>query len=133
MDLGPPAGGDEILDDRARAAYRDRLRSLEDEIAEATDDADLARAERLRDERAFLLRELSAALGLGGRARRLGDDADRARKAVTMRLRDVIGRLDQPLPELARHLRSAVRTGRSCSYDPPEPVSWEVRTGPPAG
>jgi hypothetical protein len=133
VDLGPPAGGDEVLDERARAAYRDRLRTLEDQIAEATADADLGRAERLRDERAFLLRELSAALGLGGRARRLGDDADRARKAVTMRLRDVIGRLDEPLPALARHLRAALRTGRTCAYDPPEPVSWQVRTVPPAG
>ena len=133
VDLGPPGGGDEVLDDQARAAYRDRLRTLEDEIAEASDDADLARAERLRDERAFLLRELSAALGLGGRSRRLGDDTDRARKAVTMRLRDVIARLDDPLPALARHLRAAVRTGRECCYDPEEPVSWRVRTGRPGG
>ncbi len=133
VDLGPPVGADEVLDDQARAAYRDRLRTLEDEIAEAADAADLARAERLRDERAFLLRELSAALGLGGRSRRLGDDTDRARKAVTMRLRDVIARLDDPLPALARHLRAAVRTGRECCYDPEEPVSWRVRTGRPGG
>ena len=133
VDLGPPGGADEVLDDQARAAYRDRLRALEDEIAEASDDADLGRAERLRDERAFLLRELSAALGLGGRSRRLGDDTDRARKAVTMRLRDVIARLDDPLPALARHLRAAVRTGRECCYDPEEPVSWRVRTGRPGG
>jgi hypothetical protein len=131
VELGPPTGADEVLDERARAAYRDRLRDLEDEIAEATDDADLGRAERLTDERAFLLRELSAALGLGGRSRRLGDDADRARKAVTMRLRDVVARLDEPLPGLARHLRAALRTGRECCYDPPETVSWRVSAGRP--
>jgi hypothetical protein len=133
VELGPPAGADEVLDERARAAYRDRLRALEDELAEASDGADLGHAERLRDERAFLLRELSAALGLGGRSRRLGDDADRARKAVTMRLRDVIARLDEPLPALARHLRAAVRTGRECCYDPEEPISWRVRTGRAGG
>jgi hypothetical protein len=133
VDLGPTAGADEVLDDRARAAYRDRLRALEDEIAEASDAADLGQAERLRDERAFLLRELSAALGLGGRSRRLGDDSDRARKAVTMRLRDVIARLDEPLPALARHLRAAVRTGRECCYDPEEPVRWRVQAGRPGG
>jgi hypothetical protein len=132
VELEPSTGSDEVLDERARAAYRDRLRDLEDEIAEATDRADLGRAERLTDERAFLLRELSAALGLGGRSRRLGDDADRARKAVTMRLRDVVARLDEPLPALARHLRATLRTGRECCYDPPEPVSWRVRAGRPS-
>ncbi|NYJ07696.1 ATP-binding protein [Petropleomorpha daqingensis] len=125
------AGGDEVLDERARSAYRDRLRTLEDEIADAEADADLGRAGRLRDEREFLLRELAAAVGLGGRARRLGDDADRARKAVTMRLRDVVTRLETPMPALARHLRAALRTGRECCYDPEQPVRWRVRTGPP--
>jgi hypothetical protein len=50
-----------------------------------------------------------------------------------MRLRDVIARLDDPLPALTRHLRAAVRTGRECCYDPEEPVSWRVRTGRPGG
>ncbi|TFV89414.1 AAA family ATPase [Blastococcus sp. CT_GayMR16] len=131
VELGPSTGADEVLDERARSAYRTRLRELEDYIAEARGDTDEERAGRLEDEREFLLRELSAALGLGGRPRRLGDDADRARKAVTMRLRDVIARLEQPLPALARHLRAAVRTGRACSYEPEEPVSWRVRSRPP--
>jgi hypothetical protein len=131
--LLPADGGDEVLDERARAAYRDRLRILEDEIADAEADTDVGRAQRLRDEREFLLRELSAALGLGGRARRLGDEADRARKAVTMRLRDAIAHLDGPLPGLAAHLRASVRTGRECCYAPGEPVSWRVSTRSAAG
>jgi hypothetical protein len=120
--------GDEVLDERARAAYRDRLRVLEDDLADAEAAADLGSAQRIRDEREFLLRELSAALGMGGRPRRLGDDTDRARKAVTMRLRDAIARLDGPMPGLAEHLRAAVRTGRECCYAPDEPVSWRVST-----
>jgi hypothetical protein len=129
VELEVTVGADEVLDDRARSAYRDRLRELEDDIAGATACDDLGRARRLTDEREFLVRELSAALGLGGRSRRLGDEGDRARKAVTMRLRDVVGRLDSALPPLGRHLRAALRTGRECCYEPEEPVSWRVRTG----
>ncbi|MBA2768204.1 MAG: hypothetical protein H0U35_03550, partial [Sporichthyaceae bacterium] len=129
----PAGGSDEILDEQARSAYRDRLRALEDEIADATARGDLGRAEHHRDERDFLVRELSAALGLGGRPRRLGDESDRARKAVTMRLREVIMRLDGPMPALARHLRAAMRTGRECCYDPEEPVSWWVGSLPRPG
>jgi hypothetical protein len=76
---------------------------------------------------------LSTALGLGGRPRRLGDEADRARKAVTMRLRDAIIRLDRALPQLADHLRTTVRTGRECCYMPDRPVSWRVSTRSRAG
>lgn len=131
--LEPTTGSDEVLDERARSAYRTRLRELEDDIADARADGDAGRTGRLEDEREFLLRELSAALGLGGRSRRLGDESERARKAVTMRLRDVVARLDGPLPALAKHLRAALRTGRVCAYEPEEPVSWRVRSRPPAG
>ena len=119
-------GSDEVLDDRARAAYRRRLRELEDEMAEAAAVGDAVRAERAQEERDFLVRELAAALGLGGRSRRLGDETDRARKAVTMRVRDVIGRLDGPLPDLALHLRDSVRTGRECVYAPDTAVAWRT-------
>ena len=47
-------------------------------------------------------------------------------QAVTMRLRDLLARLDRALPELAGHLRSSLRTGRECAYAPLEPVRWRV-------
>jgi hypothetical protein len=70
--------------------------------------------------------ELSGALGLGGEARRAGDDVDRIRKAVRARLRDAIGRIEAVHPVLGRHLSVAVRTGAFCSYQPEAPVSWTI-------
>ncbi|HEY7009628.1 MAG TPA: AAA family ATPase [Jatrophihabitantaceae bacterium] len=119
-DLGP------VLDATARTAYRRRLAELDRELDEADADADLGRAERLRAERAMLVRELSAAFGLGGRARVAGDPAERARKAVTMRIRAAIRSIEAHDEGLARHLRNAVRTGRLCSYEPETPVSWRT-------
>ena len=94
-DLGP------VLDATARRAYRERLAELDGELAEAEANADLGRLERLRAERSMLAAELAGALGLGGRARFAGDPAERARKAVTMRIRaaiSAIGRRTRPLP-----------------------------------
>lgn len=119
-DLGP------VLDDTARRAYRDRLAELDGELAEAEADADLGRLELLRAERSVLVDELAGAFGLGGRVRVAGDPAERARKAVTMRIRagvKTIGRQDEAL---AQHLANAVRTGRLCSYEPEPGVSWQV-------
>jgi tetratricopeptide (TPR) repeat protein len=123
---GPPSAGVEVLDDQARDAYRSRLRDLDEDIADADADNDPERAARAQEERDFLLAELSAAVGLGGRARRLGDDGDRARKAVTMRIRNAIDRIGRVHPQLARHLTSTVSTGRLCSYEPEHPVDWTV-------
>lgn len=118
--------GADALDDQARDAYRRRVAELDAAVAAAESDHDLGRAERLRDERAFLLAELSAAVGLGGRPRRLGDDVDRARKAVTMRVRNAIERIAREHPELGRHLQRSVRTGATCTYDPERPVDWRL-------
>jgi hypothetical protein len=128
---GPPAaaaGGSlgPVLDATARRAYRQRLTDLEEELAEAEENADLGQLERLRAERSVLAAELAGALGLGGRARFAGDPAERARKAVTMRIRAAIGVVAEQDDALARHLRNAIRTGRLCSYQPEETVSWQT-------
>jgi predicted ATPase len=116
----------ELLDTRARAEYRRRLAELEDEVADAARCNDLARAERAGAERDFIAAELAAALGLDGRPRRAGDPAERARKAVTARIRLTIGRIDREHSDLGRHLANSVRTGTNCSYRPETPVLWTV-------
>jgi hypothetical protein len=77
-------------------------------------------------ERDALVAELAAAAGLGGRARRLGDQSERARKAVTARIRDVLDRIERVHPALGAHLRASVTTGTYCGYPPPTPTAWEL-------
>ena len=124
--LGRAGDLGDMLDAQARAEYRRRLAELEDELADAEQCADLGRAERARAERDFIAAELAAALGLGGRPRRTGDPAERARKAVAGRIRLTIGRIDQEAPDLARHLANSVRTGTFCVYRPESPIDWTV-------
>ena len=119
-------GADEVLDGTARRQLRRRLADLDEEIAEADAWADPERASRARAERDALVREVAAATGLAGRARRLGDQDERARKAVTARIRDVIGRIGRVHPALAAHLRASVTTGTRCCYSPPAPTSWQL-------
>jgi len=116
----------EVLDAPARAAYRQRLQDLESELAEATQWADTGRSEKLRGEIEFLREELSAAYGLGGRTRKAADTSDRARKAVTSRIRETIERIGKEHPALARHLENAIRTGTFCRYQPDRPLRWEL-------
>jgi hypothetical protein len=115
----------EVLDRTAREAYRRRLGDLDADLLEAESNNDLGRAERVRIERDFLVAELSAAVGLGGRIRRSGDNTERARKAVAGRIKQVIDRIAGEAPALGRHLRNSVKTGTYCSYRPERPVDWQ--------
>jgi hypothetical protein len=125
----PAAGADAVLDGPAKAAYRVRLADLDEEIAAADADRDLGRAARHRAERDFLVRELAAATGLGGRSRLLGDETERARKTVLARIRHVLARLDRVHPALAAHLAGSIRTGTRCAYLPAEPTTWATTAG----
>jgi hypothetical protein len=111
-DAGP------VLDAQARAAYRDRYQDLEDAIADAEADNDPARAEKARAEREALADELARGVGLGGRERRAGAAAERARVNVQRRLKDALDRIAAAAPDLGRHLSRSVRTGTFCCYEP---------------
>ena len=115
---GAPA--DDILDRQARTAYRQRLADLDEELAEAERWNDTERASRLRAEKDFLVRELTAATGIGGRPRPLGSESERARINVTRAIRSAISRIRDRAPDVAAHLDQAVRTGTRCAYSPPD-------------
>jgi hypothetical protein len=116
----PPREGDlgEVLDARARESYRRRIVELDEEIELADAAADAARSSRAIAERDTLVAELSAAYGLGGRPRRAGDPAERARSTVTARIRESLKRLEGADEALGSHLRRSIRTGRLCVYEP---------------
>ncbi len=119
-------GSDPVLDETARRQLRARIADLDEEIDEAERWYDPERADRARGERDALVAEVARAVGLGGRARRLGDESERARKAVTARIRDAIGRIEQVHPQLGAHLRASVTTGTYCVYSPATPTSWQI-------
>jgi hypothetical protein len=124
----PPVGGDlgETIDARARAEYKARLSELEAELDDADATGDIGRSSRIHAERDAPLDELSKAYGLAGRPRRSSHPAERARTAVTARIRDCIRRIEALHSVLGRHLARSVRTGTFCSYDPDQPTRWDL-------
>lgn len=128
LSAGETGDAGEHLDAEARTAYRRRLAELEGEEATARAAGDAAAADALRDEAAQLARELARAVGLGGRVRRAGSPAERARINVTRAITRVLERLAALDAETAAHLRDAVHTGVFCRYepDPRRPVDWET-------
>ena len=116
----------EMLDARAKDAYRRRLAEIDDDIDQARVMGDMERAAQADAERDFLVRELARAVGLGGRDRRAAAASERARAGVTRAVRQAIARIRDHQSQLGEHLARTIRTGTYCAYspDPRFPVLW---------
>jgi hypothetical protein len=116
-----------ILDSRAKAEYKRRIDDLRKDTEEAERFNDFHRAARDRSEMDAIAEQLAAAVGLGGRDRRFLAEAERARSAVTKRIKEAINRIAEVIPPLGRHLAARIKTGYFCSYNPhpDRPVAWK--------
>ncbi len=118
----PSGTAQPVIDDEARSRYRRRLVQLDESIGEARLSG--GSPERLVEERDWLVHELTAAYGIGGRSRTINDPAERARKAIYRRVTDALRRIEKSHPALGRHLRHSVHTGFYCSYAPERELRW---------
>lgn len=109
---------DILLDDQARQAYRQRYEDLSAELTEAESWRDHERTATARVELDALAAELARAVGLGGRARPGGSNAERARVNVTRAIRLAIDRIGEHDAALGAVLSAAVATGTYCRYEP---------------
>lgn len=118
----------EALDARAKAAYRQRLDDLTEELDQAEQWNDPERAARAKAEIDSLTEQLASAVGLGGRNRRAASDAERARSSVSKAIKSAISRIETHDPALGDHLAHSVKTGIFCTYDP-DPTAlliWKI-------
>jgi hypothetical protein len=73
-----------------------------------------------------LLDHLSASLGMGRKPRAKGSSVEKARSAITWRIRNVIKKIKTSHPKLAMHLSKSINTGTFCSYHPEVHIDWEL-------
>jgi hypothetical protein len=119
----------ELLDDRARRAYRHRIEALRADIDDALAEQRLEAAEQLQAELDQLVGELARAFGLGGRSRPAAAAAERARLNVTRAVRAALGKLSEALPDAGAALDRHVRTGTYCVYQPAAgEIGWIVQS-----
>ena len=117
-----------LLDTQAKNSYRRRLAEIDEDLDDARLTGDSGRVGQAEAERDFLIRELSRAVGLGGRDRRSGSASERARVSVTRAIRHAMSRIRAHDPPLGEHLDRAIRTGTYCAYLPDTRItaSWKI-------
>src|SRR5216684_1530081 len=125
--IGSLGDAGEMLDEQAKVAYRRRLSELREELEEAKELGKVERAEQTEQEIDALTRELSRAVGLGGRNRRAISASERARQSVGKTIKSVLERIAQSDATLGDFFSRCIKTGTFCSYerDPEFPIAWE--------
>ena len=109
-----------VLDAETRHEYESRLTELAGELVGARWDRDNVRVALAKVERDIL----HAALDEGAAA--ASDPVELARRTVGARIRVSLDRIEQAQPVLGRHLRTSIRTGTFCSYEPERPLRWAL-------
>jgi hypothetical protein len=128
LTVGRMGDAGEMLDAQAKADYKRRTAELREQLEEARELNQLELIERLEDEIEAVGRELSRAVGLGGRDRRVASASERARINVTRAIKIALERIGEHNPALAALLTSGTRTGTFCIYTPDSrlPSSWQL-------
>ncbi|MBM4257616.1 MAG: hypothetical protein FJ147_17205 [Deltaproteobacteria bacterium] len=118
----------ELLDAQARAAYKQRMADLQSDLDEAMSFHDQGRIDALREELEFLTHEISQAVGLGGRTRRIGSPTERARSTVTKAVKNALKKICEHHAALGLYLTRTIKTGTFCVYapDPRASVPWQL-------
>ena len=126
VSIGRPGDAGEMLDAPAKQDYKRRLLDLREELEDLRERGDHEGAAKVESEIDFLARELARAVGLGGRDRRAGSAAERARLSVTRAIKAAVQRISEHHSSLGEVLARSVRTGLFCCYvaDPRVPISW---------
>ena len=116
--------GEETLDPRARKELEERLHQLRVKRERNPSPPD---AMMLGEEIEKLETQLKADTGLGGRARRIGNDRGAAASAAGHAIRRAIQQMREAgLVELASHLDDSIKnpSGNSPSYRPAKGMTW---------
>jgi hypothetical protein len=114
------------FDDRAKKTYQRKIAELREEIQWCEENNDSTRAPALQKEYEDLVNHLASSLGLAGNTRKINDPVDKARSAITWRIRNAIQKIEKENPDLARHLSLSIKTGIFCSYSPEKPTRWAI-------
>ena len=95
-----------------------------EDLRERGDHAGLSEAESEYD---FLMQQLSNAVGRGGRERRAGSIAERARLNVQRAIKAALLKSSEHDAEFGQMLNRSIKTGLFCSYAPDRraPIKWQ--------
>jgi len=126
VSIGGLGDAGEMLDAKAKHEYQRRLVELREELEDLRERGDEKRGAQIETEIDFLHREIARAVGLGGRDRRVGSAAERARLNITRAIKSALQKISERHGQLGELLDRSIRTGSFSCYraNPRSPITW---------
>jgi hypothetical protein len=120
----------EVLDAQAKLELKRKLVELNESLEDQRERGNHERADEIEEQIEFIHRVVAGAVGIGGRDRRAGSNAERARLNVTRAIKTALEKINEQDSGLASILDRCVRTGTFCSYvpDAESPLTWDFST-----
>jgi len=119
--------GEAVFDAKAREAYQQKLIEIQQDLEEAESLSNSQHIQMLQREYDDLVDHLAKAIGMGGKTRKLSDATEKARTAVTWRIRNAIKKISAIHPTLGKHLGLSIKTGIFCEYSPENHIEWVLK------
>jgi TolB-like protein/Tfp pilus assembly protein PilF len=124
MDAAVIEQGEQLLDVEAKRQYQKKIREIHSEISDAESCNDYVRSATLHKEYDTLVDHLTRSFGIRGAVREAGGTVERARSAITWRIRSAISKIEKASPSLGKHLSNSIKTGTFCTYSPEQTIVW---------
>lgn len=115
-----------ILDQKALTAYKKRIQDLDVEIGEAESNNDSGKISKLREAKYIIEDQVIKATKFGNRRVMLDDKGEKDRNSVRKAIKRTIKQIENNESDLFDHFNSYLKTGYSCSYNPPEGFYWDI-------
>jgi len=116
----------EIIDKNALQSYRIRLRDIEDELAGAEKNNDLAEQNKLKAEKEQILSYVQSTTKPSGQSGSFSDNIKNACDAVSNNINRALEKIKQNNPTLHQHLNNSIQRGKHFAYNPDRKIDWEL-------
>jgi len=124
MEVAVVEEGTPLIDAEAKRQYQQKIRDIQKDISEAEEYNDYARSAQLHMAYEEVLSHLSKSLGLRGVPREKGNTVEKARSAITWRIRNSISKIEKVNAPLGKHFSNSIKTGTFCAYSPEQDIDW---------
>lgn len=114
----------QCIDSVAMKAYKSRIDELKDLIEDAREFDDIESIENYEDEYDAILSELRRSTNLKGMPKIDKSDNRRISQTVSASIKNAICEIVLQSPDLAKHLKEAIKKGNECEYNPLFPTHW---------
>lgn len=116
----------EVMDPKYISECKRQVKKLQEDLEEAKSSGNWEQTKEIQKQIDFIKNEMSSAIDLGGKVRKVADSNEKARKAVTNCIQDSLKKIKSENHALWQRLYTSIKTGHFCSYKPEKPIQWSL-------